>query len=92
LIQRVFNHRQPAAARPRILAPCVLAASLCTLYGCSSVPEYPTGAVSHVSALTEGSQLEAVVETENCDDESADCSAQRYHYYLGLLSVYLIGL
>lgn len=45
-----------------------------------------------MSALTEGSQLEAVVETETCDRDSAECSAQRYHYYLGLLSVYLIGL
>lgn len=61
----------------------VVGITLCVLSGCSVAPKAVT-----VNQDTVAVQAE-------CDESSETCKStlgERYHYYLGLLSVYLIGL
>ncbi len=63
----------------------LLAATLvCLVAGCAAVPK--TVAVS---------EERTPIRADVCDNGAEECEStlgERYHYYLGLLSVYLIGL
>ena len=68
----------------RATRPLCVGAMLCLLAGCSVGPKIDP-VREHVSAI----------QGDKCNEVAENCTStegERYHYYLGLLSVYLISL